>query len=312
MIFTNRLELPDPMYRALTMNEYTKVGDVSVTELLKSPRQRLLQKRHDKEIVKDACENLWSVLGTAVHSMIEKHSTGVNGFSEERMSLEVRGPVKVWTVSGQTDLLEDLGDGGGLCITDYKVAGVYSVILEKANGGVKPDWERQLNMYRLLAHAIEFQVDRLRIGLIIRDWVQSKSGKGDDYPSSPILYLEVKVWTIEEAKKFLESRVEVHQLAEALPDESLPMCTPEERWERGEKYAVMKVGNKTAFKLFDTPSDAQTCCDELLKTEKGKKYIVEHRPGKSNKCNPSYCPGAPWCTYYQQISGKPKPEAVSA
>ena len=71
MKFTNKFALPKPLYSALTWDSYTKgKADISVTELLKSPRQRILAKRHDDEITVDASENLWTLAGRAVHHIL--------------------------------------------------------------------------------------------------------------------------------------------------------------------------------------------------------------------------------------------------
>lgn len=298
MIYTNRAELPEPMFLALTANEYDKgKSDISATGLLKSPRQRLLALRHDSEIVVDASEMLWSVLGTAVHDLILKHSKHVNGLAEERFYAKVKGPVGEWVVSGECDLIDGIGKGV-YRLTDYKVAGVFSYLLERKNGGVKADWEAQLNIYRwLIWKNLGWDVGLLRIGLIIRDHMASKVGVEDGYPAIPILYLDAKAWPIEQIDKFIAARVALHQEAEQMEDEALPACTQEERWERGEKWAVMKRGKARAEKLCDSRAEA----DAFAKDVPGGSVV--HRPGKSVKCVPQYCHGAFWCNLWQQRQG---------
>jgi hypothetical protein len=74
MKITNKHNLPEPIYRALTEDNYSRGNsDLSVTQLIDSPRIRILKHRHNDEITEDASEMLWSVLGTAVHTMFEQH-----------------------------------------------------------------------------------------------------------------------------------------------------------------------------------------------------------------------------------------------
>ena len=74
MIVTNVHHLPDPIFKALTHSDYSKGhSNRSVTELIDSPRVRILRRQHKDEITEDASEMLWSVLGTSVHKMFEEH-----------------------------------------------------------------------------------------------------------------------------------------------------------------------------------------------------------------------------------------------
>ena len=288
MIYTNKYELPEPIYKALTDKTYVGGGDISATSLLKSPRQRQLEKRHDKEIVVDASDMMWSVLGTAVHNLFEKHSKAVNGLTEERLTVEVDG----MKVSGQADLLEQVGDN--LVLTDYKVSSVWSFILDK---GVKPEWEQQLNIYRWLFNkAAGFDVKLLRICGIIRDWKVSDSKKDPSYPTCPIVFRDVVSWPFDKIEAFIKERVALHKAAAELPDDKLPLCTAAERWERPTKYAVMQKGKVRAFKLFDDMNEANACAIDV-------KGFVQVRPGVAGKCE-SYCNAAPFCNQYKPAGGK--------
>ena len=74
MKVTNVHKLPTPIYKALTHSDYSKGhSNRSVTELIDSPRVRILRRQHKDEITEDASEMLWSVLGTSVHKMFEEH-----------------------------------------------------------------------------------------------------------------------------------------------------------------------------------------------------------------------------------------------
>lgn len=309
MKFVNQHDLPAPMFEALTWDTYTKGdSDFSTTELLKSPRARLLAKRHEDEIVVDASENLWVLMGRAVHDVLEKACKRLgakfDGMSEERLFLKIKLPDgREVTISGEFDLL--YRDGESLVLADYKVTGCYGLIMEKKRGFVKLDWEIQLNIYRWLLHKHGFEVDRLEIGAILRDWMESKVGT-EDYPVSPIVVLPVKVWTFEETEAFVLERLKLHMDAKETEDDYLPSCTAEERWERGEKWAVMEKGKKRANKLCDSAKDAEYFVKEI-----GKTAYVEHRAGQSIKCQ-RYCYGMPFCSQAKALGIGVGTEAVEA
>ena len=86
MIITNQHNLPEPVFKALTHSDYSRgSSNRSVTQLIDSPRVRILRKEHDDEIFEDASDMLWSVLGTSVHHMFEQHQP--DGHIVEELSL---------------------------------------------------------------------------------------------------------------------------------------------------------------------------------------------------------------------------------
>jgi hypothetical protein len=126
-------------------------------------------------------------------------------------------------------------------------------------------------------------VETLQIVAIYRDWVKSKAFDSN-YPSSQVQTFTVPVWLEPAAENFLLERVRQHVKAEA--GEVSP-CTPEERWERPKRFAVMKRGQKRAVKLYDTREDAEA---NAVKPS----LYVEERPGTSVRCE-SYCRVSRFC-----------------
>ena len=92
----------------------------------------------------------------------------------------------------------------------------------------------------------------------------------------------------------MRERVLIHKRAR---DGDLPECTDEERWLRGEKYAVRKEGRKTAVRVFDLEEEAETFISAL---KDNSKHYVEHRRGVNMRCE-SYCDVAEYCFQYQSI-----------
>jgi hypothetical protein len=183
---------------------------------------------------------------------------------------------------------------GAVTIKDYKVTSVYSYQSDK------PEWEQQLNCYAwLVRKAKKLKVDKLQIVCIMRDWARSKVSEG--YPPAPIQVVTIPDWGFEEQEKYIASRVSEHQEAEVLAQlgGDLPLCSDEDRWIRGSKWAVMKKGGKRAVRIFDSVEEAEAHCVDKLE------LTVEYRPGVPTRCEQNYCSVAPWCEqFHKEIEGK--------
>ena len=100
MMFTNLNNLPDPVVKALSSDDYNSGAvNSSVTTLIDSPQIKILSRKHKEDITIDVSERVWSLLGTSVHNMFEAHASG-NYLSEERLFTEVKG----WKISGAIDI----------------------------------------------------------------------------------------------------------------------------------------------------------------------------------------------------------------
>jgi hypothetical protein len=80
-----------------------------------------------------------------------------------------------------------------------------------------------------------------------------------------------------------------------LADDDIPPCSKEERWEKGEKWAVMKNGRKSAIRLLDSEAEARDMAEGL-----GKDHYVAYRPGISVKCE-DYCSACEYCSFYKSL-----------
>jgi hypothetical protein len=280
MILTNRLNLPLPIVRAVEHDPYTQDGHISVTELIQPPRVRQLLTRHRESISVDVADRVWALLGSNVHYILERAKVD-NAFQEERISTTVKG----WTVTGQTDLFYNH------IIRDYKITSVYAVL-----NGIKPEWSSQINLYAELWRSKNFRVDGGEIIAILRDWSKFGGQRSSDYPQYQIMVLPVELWDPIDAGMYLEERVTVHQEAEHLADDDLPVCTAEERWEKPTQYAVKKRGNKKASRLLPTLEEAEVWARDNMKD---KPFEIVCRPGESVRCR-SYCDCSNYCNWWQE------------
>ncbi len=278
MKITNELGLPEAIVEAVRNDPYNPgASDISVTRLIAPPQKVSIEAEHREEIVEDASERIWSLLGQAIHSILERSEH--HAMAEERLAIERCG----WVVSGQFDRLV-VSDG---ILQDYKVTSVWSVKDEP-----KEEWEQQLNCLAHIAREHGYKINRLEIVAILRDWSKNKAKAGGDYPRHNVVKIQIPMWSEDEAEYFIQSRVLAHQSARA---GTITPCSAAERWARSDVWALMKEGRKTAVKLYLSENEAGSACADA-----GAKHYVQFRPGESVRCS-SYCNAAPWCKQWQAM-----------
>jgi hypothetical protein len=142
----------------------------------------------------------------------------------------------------------------------------------------------------------KFTVNQCRFIALLKDHSKTDAMREKDYPKDPVYIYEFPVTPqgLFKTGLFLRNKVEEYQRCQTLLDKEIPPCSPEERWERPPKFAVMKSGLKRAVRLFDKREDA-----DLLVEAKGGNHYVEHRQGESIKCR-SYCLCNGFCNFYQE------------
>jgi hypothetical protein len=284
MQLTNKHNLPETFVNVIKRPTYTKgKANLSITELIDSPRVVNMKHRHWDDITVDASEMVWSLFGTAVHGVLE-HGKGDNHIVEERLNVVFEG----WHLSGAIDL-QEVDEDGGIHIKDYKVTGAWSVRNEKQA------WHDQLNCYAWLVEiAKQKEVKSLQIVAIIRDWSAREAAIKEDYPQAPIVSIDIPLWPMIDRTEFVEKRLQSHAEAyfESESGGDLPECTPEDMWEKPEKFAVMKEGGKRAKSVHNTEQEAK---DALP----AKGYFIEVRQGERTRCQ-SFCQVSQFCEQWKR------------
>ncbi len=300
MKLTNKYNLPKAMLHALSHDRYDGGhGDVSCTTLIAPAQQFQLKKVHGDEVTEDASDLIWSLIGQAVHYVIEnavrdmklKGEWSEKDRTEERFYHEVGGKV----VSAQIDLLES-GE-----LMDFKITSVWSIKDAVKNG--KSDWDAQLNIQRYLMVNNGIIVDHLYVIAIARDWNKSGNMRDNDYPPR-VVKLKIPMWKMQKTEDYIAARIN------ALFSEHVVPCTPDECWESPTQYALMKKGRTRAVRLLDSTDDLQAYA-----TDKGlttifssdresvdnpliKGHYIEIRPGERKRCQ-NYCDVAPFCSQWE-------------
>ncbi len=303
MKVTNLQNLPQPIVNTLLnrTKAYSKGGArKSITELIGPPRISTLQARHWDEIEVDITRRFWALMGTLLHEIMERAGSA-EYLTEERLETKVLG----WRVSGGIDVQELSTPEGAnaphVIISDYKFTSAWVVMNDK------PEWEAQLNCYRLLVERAKiFSVKELYVTAFVRDWREAEIERTDGYPQAPIVRLPIKMWPLEDTEKYLFDRVSLHQEANRAAEwgEELPECTDEERWMRDTSWAVWKKGNKNPSRTFPNMDEATIYRSEQTLKHPKDEYTIEHRPGRPIRCAENYCMVAPWCSQWAREESK--------
>jgi hypothetical protein len=290
MKLTNNHALPETIINVIRRPEYNKGrANMSVTELLNSPRIVQLKRKHWDDLTEDAADMVWSIFGTAIHGVLE-HGKGDTHIVEERIHVELDG----MRISGAIDLQEVEPDG--IIVSDYKTTSAWAVMNEKQ------DWHNQLNSYAYLVEkAKKVPVKKLQIVAIVRDWNRRDAANRDGYPKAPIVVIDIPLWEFAERESYVRQRISLHGDAffEMETGGEMPECTPEECWEKPTTYALKKDGNIRAKSVHDTRESAeQSLAAATEKAKKGEKFLIEVREGGRTRCE-SFCQVAPYCQQHQ-------------
>jgi hypothetical protein len=287
MLLTNKYQADEAIVAAVANDSYVGGGDISITGLSRPPQMRVLEKRHWDKMTEDVSDRLASLRGQVTHAILERAGLK-NEWSEKRIGADVLG----WKVTGQPDKFESLGIKDGILV-DYKAPTLSSFSFGfQRDKGLKPEWISQGNAYRWLLAQHGINVVKIVFKVVLLEWSKAKAAKRfGEYPPSPFMNFELPLWTLGETQSWIEKRVRAHQAAELLPDNMLPECTAEDRWEQPSRYAVKKEGRKAAVKggVKETEADARAMAEAL-----GSGHYVELRPGESTRCA-YYCRVKDFC-----------------
>ena len=299
MKITNKLNLPQPFVDAVTREYQYKDKQYSVTTILKDVREILLTRRHNDEIEQDVADMIWLIFGTAVHKVLEDSKEEDTEFKEEHFVEEVENGYKL---SGQADLY----NAEEKMITDYKTCSVWKIIYNDWD-----DYKKQLLMYAWAFRKMGFEVEKGQIVAVIKDHSKTKAKIDSNYPQYPV-YKKVFEFTdkdFEEIEIFIKDKIKEISKYENVPDDKLPICSPENRFNEGNKYAVKKKTNKRALKVYNNLEEAEKHLNQLEYKVMDKKtgeieeirndYEIEIREGEDKKCK-DYCSCCNFCSYYKE------------
>lgn len=294
MTYTNKFKLPKEIVEWLKNDEYDYNDDfytLSATTLLKSARMILLQKRWKDSLSIDVSDLITQRYGTSLHDSFEKLKLE-NTIQEKRYYRKIGD----FTISGKVDLILDVKDNPKLA--DLKSTSVWTYIL----GSRKDDFIKQLSIYRWILQDESESVngkalsDKANIFYIFTDFSKKDAMIKKDYPQTRIVVDEIKLLSLEDTQKMIQSKIEQIKSYKDTPDSVLPFCTKEDLWQADESYAVMKKGASKATKLFANQHEAIKMKESLKEKDN---YFITKREAKAKRCD--YCSVSSFCNQYLSL-----------
>ena len=284
MIITNKQNLPKALVDVIEKDLYKPKNDTySVTTLLNPTRQIILTQRHYDEIEMDANEMMNMLLGTAVHSLIEKIDK--TGFSELYLKKD--------KLTGKCDLY----DKENYELIDYKTATTWKITYKDFE-----DWRKQGLMYAWLLTQKGYYVKKLKFHAILKDWSPREARKNNDYPQSQVYTWEYLVTPqeLKDIEDFIKDKIDRLEYCKKISDDELPDCGKEDCWYTGDKWAVYKhLNDKKAQKICDNEKEA----NDYIKNKMNGAGWLEFRQGEYRRCQ-DYCNVCKWCKYYEERKAK--------
>lgn len=288
MKLTNKNNFPEALVRAVENDPYNRGdSDYSVTQLLKPPRQVALERLYGADLTEDVEDRLWSLYGQVVHTILERANEA--DLVEKRFKATFNTKYGPKTVSGQVDnhsLVYGL-------LTDWKFTSSWGF---KLGQPVDPSWVAQLNMLAEILTENQITVESLRIVGLLRDWSKLEAKRTADYPKKGVITVPIERWSREQARSFIELRLNLHEDAKNAAEHELPHCSPDERWAKPDIWAVMKGQTAMRGGLCLTEEIAKNLSDRNPGTR------IQFRPGVSTKCE-NYCKVSEVCSQFKKMKG---------
>ena len=287
---------------------------VSATGLLKPIRPVVLaaQTVGDPDYTMDIVDMIGSRVGSALHDSLEdawkdfdRVKTGLTKLGiKEQIIKRIRinpGPLDLktianiipvyienrtskkigkWTVSGKYDLVFD-GE-----VQDYKSGSVWGYIFDSNSA----DYIMQGSIYRWL-NPEKITHDTVTIHYIFTDWSKQKALQDKKYPQTRILSKRYKLKPLDWTEQWIRNKLDQIEMYIDKPQEQLPLCTPEELWQKDSvwKYYKNPANKARATKNFTSESEAHEYFDNV-----GRVGELINVPGEVKRCH--YCSSVEICT----------------
>lgn len=271
---------PEYLVRAVSGGNYEPRPDrMSVTRLIGPPLIRTLEMLHYDDITEEVEDKLWALDGIGFDYIMKKYSQ----WGLTNIKLEVPFPTHKLTVVAKLDYYNVLDH----ILADLKRTSIWSVKDAIANG--KMDWVHQLNVYDRLLYQVapQLETQKLEIHAYARDWRPVEKLRYNDYPAK-MEVINIPRWSREQQMDFIDCQLQDHIQH---PERE---CTPHEKWQKKDQWAVMKEGRKSAMRVLDSEKEAND-----WKIAKGGDDVIK-RPGGCIRCE-SYCSVSPFCKYKQSV-----------
>lgn len=263
---------PAPFARAIANDTYDPgISDFTVTQLLSPPQRTWLAMQPDAVKIESGYAKTMSVFGSGVHNVLEHNVDKSQGeFAEVRFYYDFLG----YKIGGKIDLYVP-GE-----VHDWKVT---SMVQDEA----KPEHRDQAQMNGLLLTLNGHKVNVVVVNYMDRSWSYMQSIVNPAYPNSAFTAFVFDFDPVYAEKRFLQT-IKDHE--DAKNGKPRP-CTDDERWKKGNRYALKKPGAKRASRVYDTLKEAEE--------NQSAGQFIEVRAGESTYCK-YFCGYSHICPQYIQ------------
>ncbi len=275
------------MLQRAVSKEYTyRDKRYSITSLLEPSRIIALKRRYNDKIEQDITDCIFMLLGTKTHFELENIELKENEFVEDHLEYTFENG---YTLSGIIDHYDDE------YLDDYKTCKAFTLIYKSDYD----KWKKQLQMGAYLTYKKDGKWRKKgRIIALIKDWNRFESQTKSDYPKYPCQVVKFNLGTPEQVEemilKLFDNVIKLEQMA----DDELPLCTAEERYNKGTTWAVKKKNNKRASKVHNSEEEAKKHLENLEK-DYPRQYEVEKREGENTRCE-FYCSVNKFCDFWRK------------
>lgn len=223
MKYVNKYGLPEAFVRAVINDPYTsgEKADFSTTGLQTPARAAALIRQFKDTLEVDVTTRVASIIGQGAHSIAERAARPDLDICEKRFYSEFNVDGVIYKLSGQIDLYSK----DSCTLFDWKVTKAYA-FSKKAGGGAKPEWIAQASVNALLMKRNGYEVKSAVIIAMLKDWDKREAARGNGYPASEVVQVELSIWDEAKTLGYIYSRIQALVAAR----HSLPMCTAGETW----------------------------------------------------------------------------------
>lgn len=339
MILTNKNNLPEMVIEAIKGDPYHFTGDISCSSLFDEPQIRMLRKKHSDEIVEDASDRVFSLLGQIVHGVLERSM--IKDFRRRAFMLVIdtleqhfKKLKKDEDKERLTNVIQFLFKYMEAFFPELNGRYIYEIRLERefegmvvsgqfdvfdTHTGILYDYKLlstysymhphtlqkftgKMNFYALLLRDKGYDVKGMELVLIFRDYSSSGSLKNKNYPKSSIITVPVEHISEEDMIKTITHRVNLHKLAES--GEIVP-CSGIGRWASGETWKIRKIGVKNALSSNHvTEQSAVNWLNENKHMHLEGELYIDYQPGENRRCSSGFCNVSKFCNQYSEILKK--------
>jgi hypothetical protein len=311
----------------MTENNHIQNGDISVTTLIDSPQIPYLKKTVNYDM--DVIELIHVFLGSAIHEKIEEadpltlnqkaFKQVIRFFSGYKSDNDTPSKISKYLKAFFVKILPTYFEKTALVehnmsqefegvilsgtldryifaekkIRDYKTITGSQMLFKET----KDSWYVQQNIYAYMLRKEGYEVEKLEIVAIVKDWSKMKVIQSKDYPRSPIVVMELNIASDEEIESYIKKRIRLHK--RSWEGEVVP-CTNNDRWAKADMFKVKSKGLKKAVRNFDDKKMAEKFMEENeFRYPPQKALYIETVPAESFRCA-HYCPVSNICPQYQK------------